>query len=168
MPAGSTYEPIATTSPTTSPTEIEFASITGTYTDLVLVLCGKTTATANVYVHINSDTGSNYSYTTLTGDGSTAASYRNSNISVGMLLDYSAYPQNNNNDIIIANFMNYANTTTYKTCISRGSNAAIGVDANVSLWRSTSAITNLKIRLGGGTGTWATGTIATLYGIKAA
>ena len=168
MPAGSTYEPIATTSPTTSPTEIIFSSIPSTYTDLVLILCGKSSGANNVYVHVNSDTGNNYSYTTLTGDGSTAASYRNSNISSGLLLDYTSYPNNTNNDIIIAHFLNYSNSTTFKTCISRGSNASFGVDANVSLWRSTSAITNLKIRLGGGSATWSTGTIATLYGIAAA
>ena len=168
MAAGSTYTPIATSSPTTSPTEIIFSSIPSTYTDLVLILCGKSTANANVYVHVNSDTGSNYSYTTLTGDGSTANSYRNSNIASGLLLDYNSQPKNDNADIVIANFMNYSNSTTNKTCISRGGHAGFGVDANVSLWRNTNAITSLAIRLGGGSGTWLTGTIATLYGIAAA
>jgi hypothetical protein len=169
MAAGNTYEAIATISPTTTPTEITFSSIPSTYTDLILILSGSSSGSSNVYIRVNGDTASNYSYTTFTADGSTVASYRNSNLSVGLLMDYNSYPNSTtNSDIIIAQFNNYKNTTTYKTCIARGSNAISGVDANVSLWRSTSAITSLTLRLGNGAGTWATGTIASLYGIAAA
>ena len=62
--------------------------------------------------------------------------------------------------------MNYANTTTYKTNISRSNNASTGVDAIATLWRNTAAITSVKVYPA--SGNMATGTIATLYGIKAA
>ena len=62
--------------------------------------------------------------------------------------------------------MNYSNTTTYKSNISRGNNAATGLDTMVTTWRNTAAITSIKIFPA--SGNMATGTIATLYGIKAA
>jgi hypothetical protein len=169
MAAGATYEPIATSSPTGNPTEIIFSSIPATYTDLVLVVTAKSSASSNIYVIVNSDTGSSYSWVNVYGTGSTAGSNRALSNSFGLLLDYYGGPDNNNNEITISNFQNYSNTTTFKTCISRSNNAALGVDAVVSLWRSTSAINSLKLGLGSArTDTFATGTVATLYGIAAA
>ena len=60
--------------------------------------------------------------------------------------------------------MNYANTTTYKTVLTRASSNGDIVMANVSTWRSTSAITSL-VYAGA---TFNSGTVFTLYGIKAA
>ena len=62
--------------------------------------------------------------------------------------------------------MNYSNATTYKTVITRASNANNGVDAVVGLWRNTAAITSINVFLG--TGNLDTGSTFTLYGIKAA
>jgi hypothetical protein len=169
MPAGKTYEPIATTSPTNNPTELIFTSIPSTYTDLVLVVTAKSPGGGDIYIHVNSDTGSNYSWTTLTGNGSSAQSARGSNTSAGLLVDYHGTVANDNAHLLIANFLNYSNSTTFKTCISRSNRAGNGVDANVSLWRSTNAINSLKLGLGSArTATFSTGTVATLYGIASA
>lgn len=162
-----TYEPIATQSPTTSPTEITFSTIPGTYTDLLVVAAVKVSSGNNLYCRVNSDTGTNYSYTYLTGNGTTASSNKGSNGNWGLLLDYTGFPSTDNNHIAIIQINNYANTTTNKTAISRSNRAAVGTDAVVSLWRSTSAITSLTFRWTGAE-TFSTGTIITLYGIKAA
>jgi hypothetical protein len=69
----------------------------------------------------------------------------------------------NHNSII--NIQNYSNSTTYKTVLARSNNAATGTDATVALWRSTSAITSIDYYLN--SGSWATGSTFTLYGIKA-
>ena len=64
--------------------------------------------------------------------------------------------------------MNYANTTTYKTVLSRDAlnNASDGaVEAFVGLWRSTSAINTIQIKPD--SGNFNTGTFS-LYGILAA
>jgi hypothetical protein len=62
--------------------------------------------------------------------------------------------------------MNYANTTTYKTILSRINNPGGYVNASVSLWRKTpEAITTLEAYAASN---WASGTTFTLYGIKAA
>jgi hypothetical protein len=66
----------------------------------------------------------------------------------------------------IFNILDYANTTTYKTVINRANNAATGVDATVSLWRSTAAINSINIS--SSTSSFATGSTFSLFGIKAA
>ena len=68
--------------------------------------------------------------------------------------------------MFIAQFMNYANTTTYKTVIGRANNAGYGADTSVGVWRNTAAIST--ITLTALTANFASGSTFTLYGIKAA
>jgi len=63
--------------------------------------------------------------------------------------------------------MNYANTTTYKTSLTRGNIATVATLATVGMWRSTSAITSIKIERDG-SNLLAAGSTFTLYGIAAA
>jgi len=175
MAAGSTYTPIATTTLGSAQASVTFSSISGSYTDLVLVGVGYNGA-ADGYVprmQFNSDTGTNYSLTDLYGSGTTAGSARLSNQS-NILLGYIAAWDTTSTQIgmFTAQIMNYSNTTTYKTALSRFSQASgtsSGVDAIVGLWRNTSAITSIKI-LGdtGASQTFASGSTFTLYGIAAA
>jgi hypothetical protein len=62
--------------------------------------------------------------------------------------------------------MDYANTTTYKTVLSRGNEAAAEVNAEVGLWRSTVAITSLALDLETGID-FSIGSNFKLYGIQA-
>jgi hypothetical protein len=65
--------------------------------------------------------------------------------------------------------MNYSNTTTNKTVISRTnvtSGSFPGTETMVNLWRSTSAINVIELRQSG-SGQYLSGTTFTLYGIKA-
>ncbi len=154
-----TYEPIATTTLGTSASSVTFSTMPGTYTDLVLVVAGTSAATNGNEMQFNGDTGNNYSFTLLYGTGSAAVSSRNSNISFAY-----AGRTNTNQSVSITQIMNYANTTTYKTVLTRASSNGDIVMANVSTWRSTSAITSL-VYAGA---TFNSGTVFTLYGIKAA
>ncbi len=63
------------------------------------------------------------------------------------------------------NVMNYSNTTTYKTILSRSSD--LYTEASVNLWRNTAAITSIIIGAQGAY-TFSAGSTFTLYGIKAA
>ena len=171
MAAGSTYTPIATTTLSSATSNITFSSISGSYTDIILV-CQFSGASSgqSPYLQINSDTGTNYSGTLLTGNGTTAASSR-----------YSSDTQISDNskgisttagaNIITWHFQNYSNTTTYKTVLFRTTAmdgaSYQGVTAGVGLWRSTNAITSIKFYLSGSVNL-ASGTTATLYGITAA
>jgi hypothetical protein len=165
MPA--TYEPIATQTLGSTASSITFSSIPATYTDLVLVLAGGTDAASGWGLRFNSDTGSNYSRTYLTGTGSAASSGRDTNQTTADIA-YNGILGNNTNYNSIVNIMNYSNTTTYKTAISRSNNAATGVDTNASLWRSTSAITTIEIKTTTAGKIFNIGSTFTLYGIAAA
>jgi hypothetical protein len=161
-----TYEPISTTTLSTATASITFSTISGAYTDLVLVFFTPSNSiNDDMYLQYNSDTGSNYSNTTLRGNGTTASSTRGSNTTGARFSDMSS-PTTTTSNTAIIHIMNYANTTTYKTNISRSNNASTGIDAMVTLWRNTAAITSVKVYPA--SGNMATGTIATLYGIKSA
>lgn len=163
MPA--TYEPIATTTLSSAATEVIFSSISGSYTDLVLVFEGTATSDLDICLQFNSDTGSNYSSTSLSGNGSTASSSRNSNVSKGITIGIITGTRT----MARAFIMNYSNATTYKNVLSRvdSTNATYGLMARVGLWRSTSAITSIRFHLDVSNAI-ASGSTFSLYGIKSA
>lgn len=164
MAAGSTYTPIATTTLSSAASSITFSSIPSTYTDLVLVAKLTRDNAGSPILRFNGDTSSNYSQTFLEGNGTSAVSSRASNVTVGYI-NLNSDPVLNG--IIIVNFLNYSNTTTYKTYLANGSNAATAVDRVVGLWRSTSAISTILLAAENG-GNYLAGGTATLYGIAAA
>ena len=159
MPAGNTYEAIATQTLGSAVSSVTFSSIPGTYTDLVMVVAGTVNSATAMDVTFNSDTGSNYSRTLLTGDGSSASSSRvtsATNLGLGFL--------STSQSVSVIQLMNYSNTTTFKTILARGNAADNRTVATVGLWRSTSAITSINFA----GATYQTGTTFSLYGIKAA
>jgi hypothetical protein len=169
MPAGNTYEAIASTTLTTTATSVSFSSISGSYTDLVLVVSASVDSAEDLRFRINDDTGSNYSYTSLYGTGSAAGSFRATNQTSGNSDFYGSLSTTLGNSVQILHFLNYSNTTTNKTILSRANRADSGVDANVNLWRSTSAITKITLaKASAFGGTFQSGSTFSLYGIKAA
>jgi len=114
------------------------------------------------YMEINGDTGSNYSRTIMSGTGSSAVSARNSN-QFQTYLDYYGVVETTPTNKII-NFMNYSNTNTFKTVLTRSNDASLGTDAIVHLWRSTAAITQIKIYIDAVN--FAVGSTFSLYAIK--
>ena len=157
-----TYEKIATTTLGSATNSVSFTSISGSYTDLVLVVNGAQSSANSCGIRFNSDSGSNYSSTRLGGDGGSALSnlFTNNNMAYTFI-------QYTSQNATIFNIMNYSNTTTYKTVLSRFNNAANFVAAYVALWRSTAAITSLSVQDVDGTTNFAIGCTFTLYGIKA-
>lgn len=164
-----TYEPIATTTLGSATSSYTFSSIPSTYTDLVLVASLNGSTGTAIKVQFNSDTGTNYSLTRLVGDGLNTISSSQTN-STSIIYGYNGVPTTSNEFApVIMNIQNYANTTTYKTMLSRFNNAnstSGSTDAIVGLWRSTSAITSVTVATN--SGTFSTGSTFTLYGIKAA
>lgn len=161
-----TYDCIATTTLGSAQNSVTFSSIPSTYTDLVLIVTAQRTGSpANTLIQVNSDTGSNYSYTFIYGDGSGAGSGRGTSQGQ-MQLDSRGFPPTSGFNNYIINFMNYANTTTYKTVLSRDNEASGGAETFVNLWRSTSAINTIKVYIG--SGDYNTGSTFNLYGILSA
>lgn len=160
-----TYEPIATTTLGSAAADVTFSSIVGTYTDLVLVVNGGiVNSSQDLSLRFNSDSGTNYSDTSLQGFAGGATSSRQSNTNK-MYLDEAGAPTTLVGTYII-NVFNYSNSTTYKTVISRFSNGGSTASALVGLWRSTSAITSIIVAAT--SGNLLSGSTFTLYGIKAA
>lgn len=157
-----TYDPIATTTLGSATSNITFSSIPSTYTDLILVINGGLSSTGAMTVQVNSDTGTNYSYTRFYGNGTTATSDRFSSQAQFDIGYVSTALENS----VFVHFMNYSNTTTYKTILGRWGSTTY-TTAEVGLWRSTSAINAIKI-FNTGAFNLITGTTATLYGVKAA
>jgi len=161
MPA--TYEKIATTTLGSANATISFDSIGSGYTDLRLVLAATNTAALDLNVTFNSDTGSNYSFTRLSGNGTTAASSRST--SQTYIRANGASRAASEPYLLTLDIFSYAGSTN-KTCLitnSEDANGSGGVGVKVALWRSTAAITTITTTTS--TSTFAAGTTATLYGI---
>ena len=167
MAAGSTYTPIATTTLGSAASSYTFTGISGSYTDIILVSAFGTDFPCSINLAMGNgsiDTGSNFSWTYLRGDGSTASSSRGSN-------DTRIFSgETNTSDLqtnIVIHFQNYSNTTTNKTSISRFNHSTKAAQATVGLWRNTSAINQIRLTAAGGAN-FITGSTFTLYGIQAA
>ena len=160
----STYTPIASQTLGSAAASVTFSSIPQGYTDLVLIANRLSSALDNLSMQFNGDTGNNYSFTVLYGSGSAAGSARGSNTN-NPYLDYYAASESTFPAPVILNIQNYANSTTYKTTLARGSNASRGVDATVMLWRSTSAITSILLKCHDGSN-FTSGSTFSIYGIQ--
>ena len=142
---------------------VTFSSIPETYTDLVLVVMAKNSASdGDLCIRFNSDTATNYSYTFMYTNGASVLSTRGSTINrmrIGRTDNTNAYPN-------IIHIQDYANTTTFKTAVSRSQNTSL-VLTNVGLWRKTpEAITSISIIDDNGLN-FTTGSTFRLYGIQA-
>lgn len=158
-----TYEKIATTTLGSAAASITLSSIPATYTDLVFIFTTVTSVdSSELHLRFNSDTATNYSVTTLYGDGASATSgsgTNNNKITFG-------YPSSSTVPVMgKINVFSYAGST-YKTCLTEGAfdeNGSGRVMNAVGMWRSTSAITSITLLPG--SGNLNTGTIASVYGI---
>jgi hypothetical protein len=181
MPDTLTYEPIGTTTLTSSSSAIIFNSFSG-YTDLALVAitAGNTSGMSDLRIMFNTDTtSSNYSYLVFSfshrsGTNSIEES-KSASYTGGALLDYYGTPTTTLGETFhIVHIFDYASTNHYKQLLSingaylpnAGSGTQAALDYVTSAWESNSAVTEIKL--------WDTGnyfkagTKVTLFGIKKA
>jgi len=163
---------------TTPQATITFSSIPGTYTDLVLTLCGRDTSSAvtqqGARIQFNGDTNTgNYlttAYRTINGSNPPYG-FAPTITSAGVVFQGIPGVSGNANatgmgELVISN---YAGTAFYKTGHSKYSyyyDSTPSMEAGNFgiIWKSTAAITGIVI--GGVTTAFDTGTVATLYGRK--
>lgn len=172
MAAGPTYEPISTTTGNGSSTQITFNSIPQTYTDLVLVCSDINVQTQDAGLRFNNDSASNYSRTILYADLSGGpGSFRNTNQTQAYTIYRDLSSSTDKLVYAITNIMNYTNTTTNKTLLTRTTTVG-GVGPNTTMviagsWSKTpEAITRIDIF--SGLTNFSPTCKFTLYGIKAA
>ena len=169
MAAGATYEPIATVNGTGSSSSVSFTSISGSYTDLIIVGLIRSTSGTSIMRYQYNGATTNYSATTLYGTGSAAGSFRTTGESgiygIGGSGTYVPSASNTFASFTL-NIFNYANSTTYKTSLLRTGGSA-NPEGNVGLWRATpTAINRVDLYLDSGNIT--SDSKFALYGIKAA
>jgi hypothetical protein len=164
MPA--TYEPIQTTTLSSTSTLVTFSSIPATYTDL-FVACQiqRTSATLNFRITVNNDTSALYSYTRFSAP--TASTIASDRITGGA--NWQPW-WNGGAFTAISNFnfnlLNYTNTTTFKPVLFKNSEGSGEMTLTVGTYQSTNAIN--RIDFTAGTNSFAVGSTFTVYGIKAA
>lgn len=173
------YSSIATVTAAGGETSLTFSSIPQTYTDLQIRAIYKDTYSGGVsydkfLLTFNGDSGTNYAWHCLAGNGTTATGTGSTTVSSiqiwGGTTSNSSLASMFGASII--DIANYTNTSKYKTL-----KALAGSDGNISstsfwialhsgLWMSTSAVTS--ITLSKFDTAIAAGTTFALYGIKAA
>lgn len=144
-----TYVALGSVTVSSAQSQITFSNIPQTYTDLILV-SNIATASINpsIYMRFNGDSQTNYSFTTLYGNGTSAASTRGTNQSKAIMAWYVS-PDTTMAMINTTQILNYSNNTINKNVISRANrgsaNNSQGTEASVSLWRKTDAITSITL-----------------------
>jgi hypothetical protein len=172
----SSYESIATITGNTSAT-ITFSSIPQTFKHLQLRciirsgVSGYPTLNYNLRLGNGSiDSGSNYTYHRLYGNGSSAASDGDGSQAAGLLFATAGSAGSGMFAPSIVDILDYTDTNKFKTMRSL-SGADLNGSGNVFfqsfLWRSTNAVDTMQFSVGGSGGTDAYSHFA-LYGIKGA
>lgn len=159
-----TYDLIDSQVLSTSASSVTFSSIPATYRDLVLVVSGTSSLARNVQVKINNDSGANYNYVVMAGDGSSAQTDSGSGQTTGSLTSF-AQMNATAEAIFISQFLDYSATDKHKTYLTRGNNSSGAVSATAGRWASTAAITTLELYVP--SATFDAGNTFYLYGIAA-
>lgn len=153
---------------------ITFSSIPSTYTHLQIRYNARTSRTAtseDVNLQVNSDTGNNYSWHLLYGDGSSpvvsAASTTFRMLAPGVA---GANATSGIFGVGVIDILDYANTNKFKTIRALGGNDRNGAGEIMyesGNWRNTNAITSLTLTPAAGTN-FVQYSSFVLYGIKGA
>lgn len=152
---------LATTTLGSAASSVTFGSIPATYRDLRLVINGTATVSGNIFIRFNGDSSGSYSYVQAYGDGTSAAS----SSAASQTADASGVFYTNPG-VATYDIMDYSATDKHKSNINRGSTAGNLVVMSAGRWASTSAITSIVVSHG--SGSYATGTTFSLYGIVSA
>lgn len=153
-PSGA-YDSIATTTLSTSASSVSFTSIPSGYTHLQVRAIARSTtggtAQDEIQLTVNSDTGSNYAYHFIYGNGSSAvASNGTSQTYIRSAFAPRASATANSFGGLVIDILDYGNTSKNKTIRSlsggdlNDSNGLIALCSGV--WMSTSAITSITFK----------------------
>jgi hypothetical protein len=138
------------------------SSIDQTYTDLVLVILGTASPGPENWLRFNGSSSNIYNIQRLTSSNSASVA---NNVSAFFLQGGSGSGNVINQQI---NIFNYTNTTTFKSIlVQHGNGRNDSSELLAGTFNATGAITSLTV-LFDRTSTWAAGSKATLYGIRAA
>lgn len=168
--APSSYELIESAILTSDESSVTFSSIPQDFKHLQIRAVVRGDAAfvgGNSQVRFNGDSGSNYSYHTLTSNGSAGTVFSTaatSESSIRLLDSAEANETANAFRVSVADFIDYASTsknTTVKSLEGGGNNSRL----RSGLWMNTAAVTQITIGRPFG-GNFVTGSRFSLYGIR--
>lgn len=164
------FDSIATTTLTTATASITFSSIPSTYTHLqIRGIARSVGANVNITVQLNSDTGSNYTYHNIIGNGAAVTANGGASSSV-LYLGFTPETASTASCFsgTVIDILDYTNTNKYTTLRSiTGSdlNGSGSVRFMSGAWLSTSAVTSVVLTISGSDSFQQYSSFA-LYGIK--
>jgi hypothetical protein len=173
---GSDYELISTTILGGAAASVTFSNLgdySATYKHLQIRFTARSTETASnwwsMIAKINGDTGSNYAFHRLTGDGSSVASIAGSSSALprfGYLL--TSFSGNGFNGGVMDILDPYSTTknTTLRTLSGVTGASRNFIELNSVLWNNTASMNSIEFSIQSGGGNYATGSRFSLYGIK--
>lgn len=152
---------------------VEFTNIPQTYKHLQIKGISRTNrsdptnALDILYMQFNNDTGSNYTRHFINGDGSSASSFGEGDKTFAqMIYTFTNDAISNTFAGFVSDILDYSDTNKFKTArtlLGGDRNGAGFITLNSNLWRSTSAITSIKIYA---LGSFVANSSFALYGIK--
>ena len=167
-PTGSMYH-IASTTLSTTATDVTFSSIPADYTHLqIRIMASAVSGNQDALMQLNGDTATNYSYHFLSGSGAGSGSASGAATQSYMLMSNNFYPTGTSTcGVAVIDILDYANTSKYKTMRSLAG-ADLNGSGTINLcsgnWRNTAAITSIKLYPAGSTiNTYSS---YALYGVK--
>lgn len=159
-----TYTPIASQTLTSAAASVTFSSIPQTYRDIVVVVNGANTGTANtnIVMRFNSDSTGHYSNLRMFADRFGVFSQQ-STTGTGISLGTG---NTSGVGVAVAHIMDYSATDKHKTTLNRENPIIITfVTARTYRWPNTDAVTTISFTPAAGQ--LAAGTTFSLYGIVA-
>lgn len=148
--------------------DITFTNIPSTYSHLQIRGWAQSAATPRIYLRYNGDTASNYTYHFLEGNGSGAVASAGANQTENWLF-INGFIATNTPAPFVIDLLDYSNTNKFKTMRAlhgNDNNSAGNIALCSGLWRSTSAITS--IRIFPSSSTFSQYSQFALYGVKSA
>jgi hypothetical protein len=164
--ATNSYESIATATLSSDGT-VSFTSIPSTFSHLQIRYRANNVSASNyrIAIRFNSDTGSNYNWHYLQGNGSSAQAGANDEYTAARMVE--AYNGSTNWSVGVIDILDYTNTNKYTTLRSLGgwdANGSGTVGLSSGLWKNTAAVTRIDIVPY--LGDYKSGSTFALYGIK--
>jgi hypothetical protein len=158
-----TYTPLANVTLGSTASSVTFSNIPATYRDLILVMNGTSTSgNPFAFLRFNGDSGSNYNYVFMYGDGtpSGAVSASFANQTTGFIGNLDTGARNT----VIAQVLDYSATDKHKPMLARNGGGGL-VIATAGRWANTSAVTSMSVNTN--TSTFTAGFTFSLYGVIA-
>lgn len=159
---------LETTILSSNASSISFSSIDQSYKHLQLRMTTRNDPYSNLLLRLNSDSGGNYAYHDLSGNGGSVSASAGTGGQTSIVLTTTATTNQTSNVFsgVICDILDYTNTsknTTVRTLGGVSDTSYNHIQLRSGVWLDTSAVTALSI---GHNGNLVSGTRISLYGVK--